>query len=107
LAHHKIVRGADGRARVVFVEATAAGRRLDRRALAGVLARDGARVRYREVALPLAAAPGVERFLARYCPERLVMPRRCPPYFACPELPTLVRAVGRLYDRAEALWIDY
>ena len=107
LAHHKVVRGADGRARVVFVEATAGGRPLGRRALARVLANDGARVRYREVALPLAAAPGLERFLAHYVPERLVMPRPCPPYFACPELPVLVRAVGRLYDRAETLWIDY
>src|SRR6185369_171862 len=26
---------------------------------------------------------------------------------ACPELPVLVGAVGRLYDRAETLWIDY
>jgi SAM-dependent MidA family methyltransferase len=107
LAHHKVVRGDDGRARVVFVEATAGGRALDRRGLAAAHARDGARLRYREVALPLAAAAGVERFLARYCPERLVMPRPCPPYFACPEVPVLVRAVGGLYDRAETLWIDY
>jgi SAM-dependent MidA family methyltransferase len=111
LAHHKVVRGADGRARVVFIEATARSRTLDRPALARVLATDGAPdrtpVRYREVALPLAAAPGLARFLAHYVPERLVMPRPCPAYFACPELPVLVRAVGRLYDRAETLWIDY
>jgi SAM-dependent MidA family methyltransferase len=107
LAHHKIVRGPDGTARVVFVVPTRRGRTLDRRALAGALARGAADVRYREIALPLAAAPGLRAFLARHCPERLVMPRPCPPYFACPAMPVLVRAVARLYDRSETLWIDY
>jgi SAM-dependent MidA family methyltransferase len=107
LAHHKIVRGDDGEARVVFVVPTRRGRPLGRAALAGVLARDGAAVRYREVALPLAAVPGLRAFLARYCPERLAAPRAFPPYFACPEMPALVRAAGRLYDAAEVLWIDY
>jgi SAM-dependent MidA family methyltransferase len=108
LAHHQIVPGDDGIARVVFVSASLGGRALDRRGLARMLAsarRDA--VRYREVALPLAAVPGLTRFLARYCPERLAAPRPFPPYFACPEMPTLVRAVARLYDVSETLWIDY
>jgi SAM-dependent MidA family methyltransferase len=107
LAHHKIVRGRDGHARVVFVVPTRGGRALDRRALARTLARGAGGIRYREVALPLAAVPGLRAFLAHHCPERLVMPRPCPPYFACPAIPELVRAVARLYDRAETLWIDY
>jgi len=108
LAHHKVVRGRDGEARVVFVEPTAGGRRLDRRTLARRLERDaGAGIRYREVALPLAAVPGLRAFLARYCPERLRSARPVPPYFACPAMPVLVRAVARLYDASEMLWIDY
>jgi hypothetical protein len=35
------------------------------------------------------------------------MARPCPPYFACPDVPVLVRAVARLYDTAEMVWIDY
>jgi len=107
LAHHKIVRGRDGVARVVFVVPTRRGRPLDRRALARGLARGENGIRYREIALPLAAVPGLTAFLARHCPERLFMPRACPPYFACPAMPALVRAGGRLYDHAETLWIDY
>ena len=107
LAHHKVVRGRDGEARVVFVEPSRRGRPLGRRALAAALARGGGTIRYREVALPLAAVPGLRTFLARYCPERLVMPRPCPPYFACPAMPVLVRTVAGLYERAEVLWIDY
>jgi hypothetical protein len=91
----------------VFVVPTRGGRALDRRALARTLARGAGGIRYREVALPLAAVPGLRAFLAHHCPERLVMPRPCPPYFACPAIPELVRAVARLYDRAETLWIDY
>ena len=107
LAHHKIVRGRDGTARAVFVVATRGGRALGRSALARTLGRGADGVRFREIALPLAAVPGLRAFLARHCPERLVMPRPCLPYFACPAMPVLVQAVARLYDRAETLWIDY
>ncbi len=107
LAHHKIVRGDDGIARVVFVVPTRRGRTLDRGTLARALANGDGAVRYRETALPLAAVPGLRAFLARHCPERLAMARPCPPYFACPDVPVLVRAVARLYDTAEMVWIDY
>lgn len=108
LAHHKVVFGRDGEARAVFVVPTAGGRTLDRRALAYRLERDaGAGVRYREIALPLDAVRGLRAFLSRYCPERLRGSRATPPYFACPAMPVLVRAVARLYDASETLWIDY
>ncbi|MGH7894485.1 MAG: SAM-dependent methyltransferase [Candidatus Binatia bacterium] len=109
LAHHKIVPGPAGETRVVFVvPARRDGRPVTRRGLARSLgATRPARLRYREVALPLDAVSGLRAFLARYCPERLVARRPFPPYFACPEMPTLVRNVARLYDTAEMLWIDY
>ncbi len=107
LAHHKIVAGPDGEARVVFVVATRRGRTLGRRALGRVLAAGGDGVRYREVALPLDRVPGLRAFLAHHCPERLAARGAFPPYFACPAMPTLVRATARLYDVAEVLWIDY
>ena len=107
LAHHKIVRGTDGHARVVFVVPTRRGRALDRRMLARALTNGDGAIRYRETALPLSAVPGLRGFLARHCPERVVMARPCPPYFACPTVPMLVRAVGRLYETTETLWIDY
>jgi SAM-dependent MidA family methyltransferase len=108
LAHHKIVRGSDGTARVVFVVPTHGGRALERPALARLLgAGHGVRVRYREIALPLDTVPGLRRFLARYCPERLAAAKPFAPYFACPDVPRLVRAAGHLYDAAEVVWIDY
>ena len=107
LAHHKIVRGPDGAARVVFVAPTRRGRALGRAALAQALARGDRTIRYREIALPLAAVPGLQAFLARYCPERLVLSRAAPAYFACPAMPVLVRAVAALYERSEVIWIDY
>jgi SAM-dependent MidA family methyltransferase len=107
LAHHKIVPGAEGTARVAFVVPTRRGRTLDRRALGRALA-DGANdVRYHESALPLDRVPGLRAFLGRHCPERLHASRPFPPYFACPEIPRLVRATARLYDVAEIVWIDY
>jgi SAM-dependent MidA family methyltransferase len=107
LAHHKIVRGRDGHARVVFVVPIRSdGRAVARHDLGRVL-RAGTRLRYREVALPLDSVRGLRRFLARYCRERLHAARAFPPYFACPEAATLVQNVGRLYRRAEMLWIDY
>jgi SAM-dependent MidA family methyltransferase len=108
LAHHKIVPGPDGEARVVFVVPTHRGRTLTRRRLGAVLAHgDAAGIRYREVALPLDRVRGLRTFLARYCPERLRTRRPFPAYFACPEVPTLVRATASLYDVAEIVWIDY
>jgi SAM-dependent MidA family methyltransferase len=107
LAHHKVVRGRDGEARVVFVVTTGRdGRPLGAAALARAR-RAGTRLRHREVALPLDAVAGLRAFLVRHCPERLRMRRPCPPYFACPDMATLVRNAGRLYRRGETLWIDY
>jgi SAM-dependent MidA family methyltransferase len=108
LAHHKIVPGADGAARVVFVAPTRRGRTLTRRELGRTLADgDAGGIRYREIALPIDRVPGLRAFLARYCPERLASRRLFPAYFACPAIPTLVRATAALYDTAEILWIDY
>ena len=107
LAHHKIIHGRGGNARVVFVVPTRRGRTLGRAALARALDTGVGDVRYREIGLPLGVVPGLREYLARYCPERLASVRPFPPYFACPEMPTLVRAVACLYDTAETLWIDY
>jgi SAM-dependent MidA family methyltransferase len=59
LAHHKIVRGPGGAARVVFVVPTLDGRAIPRRRLGRLLADRGAGLQYREVALPLDAVRGL------------------------------------------------
>ncbi len=106
LAHHKIVRARNGEPRVVFVRVLHRGRPVGRRALGALLAR-GAHVVVREVGLPLAAVRGLGSFVTRFVPEVTLGRRAWPPYFACPEMVTLVRNVGRLYQTAEMLWIDY
>lgn len=71
LAHHKILRLAGGPPMVAFVVPSVAGRAVPRRGLAAVM-RDPvrrARVRWREIALPLEAVPGLAAFCENYVPE--------------------------------------
>ena len=126
LAHHKIVTQSDGSVGVVFVvpelsDRTAKG---SLRLVPGLPPRNQAiprsqlhralcdprlrpRVRFREVVLPVATVPGLRPFLHRHCPELFCSGRSYEPYFACPEMETLVRNTGRLYDAGDILWIDY
>ncbi len=123
LSHHKIVARHDRTSGVVFVVpvlrgggaevARVPGRRAGEWAIPRTgwpeLLRDAAlrrRVRFREVALPLSAVSGIEPFLRRHYPE-FFNGRRFRPYFACPEMETMVASVARLYHRCDALWIDY
>jgi hypothetical protein len=64
-------------------------------------------VRFREVLLPLEAAPGLAPFLRRHYPEFFVAGARRPPYFACPQIERFLRHAARLYERGEAIFIDY
>jgi hypothetical protein len=94
---------------VAFVVPSVAGRTVPRRRLPAVM-RDPerrTRVRWREISLPLEAVPGLAAFCEEYVPELRHPGAGRPPYFACPEMPRLIAAVGRLYRRAETLWIDY
>jgi SAM-dependent MidA family methyltransferase len=109
LPHHQIVFTDTGRPSVVFVVPELNGRRLDRAGLAAAMAHAERRrrVRFREVLLPLERVPGLAAFVRRHYPERCAPSPRRPPYFACPRIEPLMRHAARLYERADALWIDY
>ncbi len=123
LSHHKIVSRHDRTPGVVFVVPTLRGAGPDLTRVPGLRAGDWGvprqewpallanaarrrQVRFREVVLPLAAVPGVEPFLRRHYPE-FFNGRRFRPYFACPDMETMVASVAQLYHRCDALWIDY
>jgi SAM-dependent MidA family methyltransferase len=108
LPHHKIVSRVDGSPGVVHVVAERAGKILGRNDLAPVMARHRRPVvRFREIALPLAASSQLAMFLRRHYPERCDSGATYPPYFAAPRIETLIRHAFHLYERAEALWVDY
>lgn len=109
LAHHKILRPRGGPAQVVFVVPSIGGTAVARGDLATVMTDPPrrSRLRWREVPLPLDAVPGLQAFCDAYVPELSQPGRAGAPYFACPEMPRLIANVGRLYRRAETLWIDY
>ena len=109
LAHHKVVRSADGVPRVVFVVPRVGRTLVPRTGLGRVLAdpRRRRRLRFDERALPLATVPGLATFLARHHPSILGLGRPRPPYFACPAIVPLVTNVGGLYQTSETWWIDY
>ena len=108
LPHHKLIRGADGPG-VVFVESTLTGRILDRDRLAAAMAdpEQRTRVRFREVVQPLGSVAGLATFARRHHPEvfRTDAPRSA--LFVCPRSATLLDNATRLYEHADALWIDY
>ncbi len=109
LSHHKVVQRVDGTLGVVFVVPKAKGRTVPRRKLAAAMLDDHAYqdIRFEEVVLPLEVIPGLRPFLRRNYPEFFDIRRGFPPYFACPQVGTLVRRVAALYRRSETLWIDY
>lgn len=123
LAHHKIVASPGEAPNVVFVIPTIpAGVRARTVALAGV---DGQAlsvdaldefmaqpdlaeiVRFEERQVPVTALPRLAQHLRQRVPELFADEFIFPPYFACPEIDTLMDNTARLYERAEALWIDY
>lgn len=110
LAHHKIVPHRDGGPGVVFVlpRLGRRGRAVPRVQLAHALTTPElrARLRFDEVALPIAMFPRLEAFVRRHYPE-LFRRRAFQPYFACPETATLIENTARLYGSADALWVDY
>lgn len=110
LPHHKIVPLPDGAAAVAYVTAARGTRSLGRRQLAAAMANDRPprRLRFREVLVALRRFPRLTAFLRRHRPD-LVSPdgTRGPAYFACPQVEPMLANAARLYDRADALWIDY
>lgn len=123
LAHHKVVPSPGEAPNVVFVIPTVpSGIRANSIALAGVegqaLAPDALDefmaqedlaeiVRFEERQVPVVAVPRLAAHLDRHCPELFADEFVFPPYFACPEIEVLMENTARLYERAEALWIDY
>ncbi len=108
-APHRVVPSPDGRPRVTYVTASLNGGALDRAALARAMADSARRTRvhFREVLLPIDAASGLASFLHRHYPEFFVAGARRSPYFACPQIGAFLRNAARLYERGEAIFIDY
>jgi SAM-dependent MidA family methyltransferase len=108
-APERVVPRADGSVGVTFVEPRLGGRPLSRAALARAMAgaRTRRRVRFREVVLPLGTVRGLEAFVRRHYPELFVPGRARLPYFACPQIEPFLAHAARLYERAEAILIDY
>jgi hypothetical protein len=94
---------------VVFVVPELEGRPVSRRTLARVFTEDrlGLGVEFCEEVLPVALRPAVHEFLWRHYPEFFKPGKRFKPYFACPEIETLIRNTARLYRTSQMLWIDY
>jgi SAM-dependent MidA family methyltransferase len=123
LAHHKIVphKGDDPAATVVvpllngrvrgirFIRSNGFEWAVPREELATVLSDETlrAQVSFREVLVSLDRFPPLARFVRRHYPEFFPARRAYPAYFACPQIEVMIRNTARLYDRMEALWIDY
>ena len=109
LSHHKVVQRVDGTLGVVFVVPNVRGQTVPRRKLAAAMLDEPSyqEIRFDEVVLPLDVVPGLRPFLHRHYPEFFDIRRGFPPYFACPEVGTLVARAAALYRRSETLWIDY
>lgn len=115
LAHHKLVRQDDGTPGVAFVVAAAAKRRgraaaggLSRADLAHRLAHTGRTgLQFDEVVLPLSAVRGLAAYVQRCVPVLATSRTWRAPYFVCPDFEPLMRHTAALFERAEAVWIDY
>lgn len=110
LPHHKIVSLADGEAGVAYVTPLLGSRSLGRKQLATVMAkgRPRQRLHFREVLVALRRFPRLAAFIRRYRPDLMSAgAARGPAYFACPQIEPLLANAAHLYDRADALWIDY
>lgn len=105
-APERVVPRRDGRPRATFVVPTLRGRMLSRTALARAM-RARHRVRFRQLLRPVTDVRGLAPFLRRHYPEFFGTGRSWPPYFACPQLERFMANTRRLYDEAEAIWIDY
>jgi SAM-dependent MidA family methyltransferase len=108
LPHHKVVAATNAEPAAVCVVAELDGCALDRNRLASLMSSpDRRRVRFREVMVPITYWPRLAAFARRHYPELFAAGSARPPYFAGLGIESLVRHAFGLYDRAEALWIDY
>ena len=109
LPHHRLVSERGGNVAVVFVVAELGGRPLSRARLAAAMARADRRprIRFREVLVPLRRLPRLATFIRRRHAEVLGDGAAHRTAFASPRIETLVRNAARLYEYADALWIDY
>jgi SAM-dependent MidA family methyltransferase len=108
LPHHKVLPQRGGPPAVAVVVATLGKRPLTRTQLATAMADPKRRqqVTLHEGRAPLPSRSRLAAFLRAYCPG-VLRPSAAPPYFACPAIEPLMDNAARLYDHAEALWIDY
>lgn len=123
LAHHKIVSHEGAEPTVTIVVPVTRGRvrgvryaptnrfewALPRAELAALMKDDSLRnqVSFREVQVSVDRVPRLADFVRRHYPEFYRARRAYPPYFACPGIETMIRNTRRLYDRMQAIWIDY
>jgi SAM-dependent MidA family methyltransferase len=109
LPHHKGVGQASGAPAVVFVVPTLNGRPLGRGRLAAVMADANRRrrLRYGEALVPIARVPRLQAFARRHYPELFGAGAPRLPYLVCPRFEALQRYAARLYEHADALWVDY
>jgi SAM-dependent MidA family methyltransferase len=123
LAHHKVVpqRGMEPAATIVvptlrgrvrgvrFARSDGFEWAIPRNQLAGLMSDEHLReqVTFHEVQVALDCIPGLEGFMRRHYPEFFPARRAHAPYFACPQIEVMIRNSARLYDRMQAIWIDY
>lgn len=100
LAHHALAPLDDGSIGVIFVDAPPAdvsGGRVPQTRTTG----------WRERVEPLARVRGLRGYLSRCVPALLVNEGWRAPYFVCPAFEPLMRNTAALFDRGDAVWIDY
>jgi SAM-dependent MidA family methyltransferase len=109
LPHHRIVSARGGGTGAVFVVAELGGRPLSRAQLAVAMTRADRRrlIRFREILVPLHRLPRLARFIRRRHSELLADGAAPCTSLVSPRAETLVRNAARLYEHADALWIDY
>lgn len=123
LAHHKVVpqKGLEPAATVVvpvlkgrvrgvrFAPSPAFAWAVPRSELPAILCDDDLRqqLSFHEVQVSIECFPKLERFMRRHYPEFFPSRGAHPAYFACPEIEVMMRNAAKLYDRMEAIWIDY
>jgi SAM-dependent MidA family methyltransferase len=109
LPHHKVVASRGSAPAVAYVIPELGGRPLTRDRLGAAMAHPEKRrrVRFREALLPLGRLPRLATFIRRHYPEVFAASPRHRNYFVSPRIERMVRHAGRLYEHADALWIDY
>ncbi len=110
LAHHALAPLDDGSVGVIFVDAMPGAAPRMTAPESVPVSDQQAKARWagwRERVEPLASVRGLRGYLRRCVPALLGNGRWRAPYFVCPSFEPLMRHTAALFDRGEALWIDY